>query len=327
MLRRSTRPPPQTPKQKLAMIVRSFRSPDRPPVGALLAGISAQELRDRAKAFTSRQVLDDAFEVYLQAIGTLRRATEAQKLVLRGVSIDLLAQLSEMALEADDLAAELESLSKTRGSALAEAQTTQRTVTGRALAFREQARRMLARVTGEGAGAQDLVRNAATAAGGSGSLVDGLRQLASLGHTLLASEDPATRQRAALLGLDAAYVKQIAATAREVHQAEQAVWKLTAGGDTPDARLREMLGSTLAMMSIVVEAFDTAHELDASVPVLRPKHTQLAVVRRRSRLPPPMARPAPTAAKAGGAAPPRAAASSVRTPPSEDGFHGGLGKR
>lgn len=304
--------------------MRSLRTRERAPLEALLGFATPDEFRARGRAFAARQVLDDAFAVYLVAFNTVRRAGEATRLALRGVTIDLLVQMAERALEAEKVASTLERDQKTLTQALANAQNAHRVASQRALGFREQARRVLQRVTGDDPAWAVRIRDAATGAATGGRLVDALNELAGVGETLLTAPGSETlQQRARLLAFDRAYVDQIRQVATELDEAQNTVWHLSKQGDDPEARLHELLGMTLGLMAMLVEAFDAAHEIESSVPILRPKFTQRVVVRRLSKLPPPVAA-APRSRRPVGMKTKRpAAVDDAQT----ETFHGGLGRR
>ena len=84
----------------------------------------------------------------------------------------------------------------------------------------------------------------------------------------------------------------------------------------PNSQLYTEAGLTVHLMMHVIEAFAAAHEVDGSVPLLRPVHTQ-RMVRRMSRLPPP---PPPSSLK------PVARVEDLRAVDAKIDFHGGLGR-
>jgi len=112
----------------------------------------------------------------------------------------------------------------------------------------------------------------------------------------------------------------------DLKRAQDELARLAQQAHTPDDQLFREAGLTVHLMMHVIEAFESAHEVDASVPLLRPVHTQ-RMVRKMSRIPPPLPPMAVRAdAKLGQVKVPDIKITDVRSPAPGANFRGGLGR-
>jgi hypothetical protein len=279
------RPPTeQTARARLEAFVRRIRVPTGVTLDALSDGLTPQVCLDAGRCYPPEKVVDDAFDVYVKASETLGRGGPSSR--VRGCTAELLALVIEQALQ---LARQIDDQGKqltANATSLEAVQQKLRVNFARALSLREQARRVLVAMARDDAGYVDEVLRAATAADDGGSAAAALFALSAIGKRLLADTAPRTAQRAQLLGLDAAYLTTIEDLGYDLKRGQEELARLAQAANLPNDGLYAAAGLTLHLMMHVIEAFAAAHEVEASVPLLRPVHTQ-RMVRRMSRLPPP----------------------------------------
>lgn len=284
---RNRRPEAPSPRRRLEALSRAYRSRSALSLDALVAGLDPSECRNRGRCAPTERIVDDAVGVYLKAFDALRRGSATERATVRGCTLDLLVLLSEQVLDLADRHEQQAREKAANAEATARAMAQLRTQYARALTTREQARRLLAGMARDDASYQAEVRRAATAADAGGSVGAAMVALAALGRAVLADPDPAVSVRARLLGLDESYAASLEALGLDVQQREAELKGLTASDPAEDPGLSTEAGVTLHLMMIVVEAFESAHEVEASIPLLRPVHTH-RLVRRLSKLPPPV---------------------------------------
>ena len=285
---RDRRPEEPSPRKKLEALARAYRVQGAGTLDALIDGLNPTECRNRGRCVPTNKIVEDAVGVYLKAFDALRRGSEAQRSSVRGCTLELLVLMTEqvvrLALRSEQRATEQAALADTIEKAMAQL----RSQYARALTTREQARRLIGGMARDDGAFQEEVRGAATAAAGGGSASAAMLALAALGRRVLTDPDPKIIVRARLLGLDEAYVTSLETLGGDLRTREAELQRLTGHDDTVDDALAVEAGITLHLMMMVIEAFESAHEIEPSVPVLRPVHTQ-RLVRRLSKLPPPVA--------------------------------------
>jgi hypothetical protein len=285
---RDRRPEEPSPRKKLEALARAYRVQGAGTLDALIDGLNPTECRNRGRCVPTDKIVEDAVGVYLKAFDALRRGSEAQRTSVRGCTLELLVLMTEqvvrLAQRSEQRAKEQAALADTIEKAMAQL----RSQYARALTTREQARRLLGGMARDDGAFQEEVRGAATAAAGGGSASAAMLALAALGRRVLTDPDPKIIVRARLLGLDEAYVTSLETLGGDLRTREAELQRLTGHDDTVDDALAVEAGITLHLMMMVIEAFESAHEIEPSVAVLRPVHTQ-RLVRRLSKLPPPVA--------------------------------------
>lgn len=285
---RDRRPEEPSPRKKLEALARAYRVQGAVTLDALIEGLNATECRNRGRCVPTERIVDDAVGVYLKAFDTIRRGGAAQRSAVRGCTLELLVLMSEQVArlaQRNDLRVKEEAA---RAVTIEKAMAEIRSQYARALTMREQARRLLGSVVRDDGFFHAEVRGAATAAEGGGSASAAMLALSALGRRVLTDPDPKIAVRARLLGLDEPYVSSLEALGRDLLAREAELQRLTGDDDTGDAALAVEAGITLHLMMMVIEAFEAAHEIESSIPLLRPVHT-LRLVRRLSKLPPPVA--------------------------------------
>jgi tetratricopeptide (TPR) repeat protein len=286
-----------TLRERLQTIVRTGRIPEGIGLEALTGGISEAERRDHGRCVPPEKLLDDAYQVYFKAHEALRRTGESNRGAMRGCTLEMVVLVIKQALDLEVLMTERAKLEQVRAHAKEQAQARLRTSFARAMTLREQARRVIGAMWREDEEFQADVLRAATASDAGGSIAEAMARLAELARGILEDAPASVSARALLLGLDASYVATIEAAGAELAAAEAEVNQLF--GDEADPLGEQILlesGLTLYLLMQVVEAFEAAHEIDPSIPRMRPANTQ-ALVRRLSKLPAP--RPPATAGGGG----------------------------
>jgi hypothetical protein len=275
-----------TVRERLDAFVRATRVPDGVTLDALSDGLTPQVCLDAGRCYAPEKVVEDAFDVYFKAVETLRRSGVSSRASVRGCTAELLALVIAQVLR---LSTYVEARGKRRtehAASLAAVQQRLRANFARALSIREQARRVLAAMARDDASYLDEVLRAATAADDGGSAAAAMFALATIGKRLLGDGNPRTEQRAKLLGLDHAYLGTLEALGHDLRRGQEELSALAHEANTPDDAIYAEAGLTMHLMMHVIEAFAAAHEVDVTIPLLRPVHTQ-RMVRRISRLPPP----------------------------------------
>ncbi len=281
------RPPKEpTVRQRLEAFVARARVPKGLTLDALSDGLTPQTCLDAGRCYPPEKVVEDAFEVYFKASETLRRTGTTSQAAVPGCTSELLALVIQQALGLANRVDEHGKKKSAHATSLESVQQKLRASFARALSLREQARRVLAAMARDSAEHVDEVLRAATAADDGGSAAAAMFALSAIGKRLLGDGSPKTAQRAQLLGLDEAYLARLEALGHDLQRGQDQLAQLAQAANTPDDALYSEAGLTVHLMMHVIEAFAAAHEIDPSVPLLRPVHTQ-RMVRRMSRLPPP----------------------------------------
>ncbi len=316
--RESARQPEPTPRKKLETLVRGYPVPKELTLDGFVDDLSPTEALARSRGFPPEKILEDAYGIYLKAFDILRRGSAEQRGAVRGCTMEMLVLVSQQALDVHKRIDAHAKETEVRNDAVGSPQAKYDADVARAVALREQARRVLAGAMRDDAAAQQEIRRAALAADAGGSVSAAMRALAELGRRILAEGDDRAQQRAALLGLDEAYLDSLDELGSALVCAEADIAK---GIEASKRRHQEILidaGLTLHLMMQVIEAFTIAHQIDRTVPLLRPVFTN-RVVRRLSKLPPP---PPPR----GSSPRPASASSDSKKIPIDDTFRGGFGR-
>jgi hypothetical protein len=293
-----------------------FPVPKGVTLDALSDGLTPEACLDAGRCYPPEKIVEDAFNVYLKAAETVRRAGLSQQAAVRGCTIELLVLVVQQALELARRVDQQGKLRVVQATATESVQQGLRVSFGRALSLREQARRVLTSMSRNDAEHAEAVLRAANATDEGGSAAAAMFALAAIGRKVLKDAPPMTLQRARLLGLDEGYLDTLEALGYELKRGQEELAQLALAANMPNSQLYTEAGLTVHLMMHVIEAFAAAHEVDGSVPLLRPVHTQ-RMVRRMSRLPPP---PPPSSLK------PVARVEDLRAVDAKIDFHGGLGR-
>lgn len=233
-----------------------------------------------------RRILAQAFVFY-------DRATPEQRRILRGVSRPFFAVAVDRALALEQLRREFIDAAQRDKEARVGTEAAVGVQFGHALTLRDQAETVLRAAIGTDRAAAERLAVALGTAESDESLAVGLERAVAFGEALLA--DPRTATRAAVVGVDAAYLDELRAEATALRgTAREASGRLTARVAQQGA-LDTLDGLCLDLLSHLIHAFDAARERDSAIPRLVPQATRRLLGRRRGSAPAP-AEPAPPTA-------------------------------
>lgn len=235
-----------------------------------LVAVPDADLVAAGKQVATPRISIDCARLYGQALDVYSRATATQKAALLGISPGLLRVAIYAAHHGDEL-------HKARQLAAAQEkniQSSRRQASEAAISHgqirREQLRRLLAAVCGD----EPALSQRIQAAYGSGKepadLALALRGLTALGQELLDSKDPLVIERRTESGLDKALLAQLKLLADEVAALGTLGDAARAVAPTSQSEVDLWDGLNLVLLDRIVGLFQVAHELEPSLPLLRP---------------------------------------------------------
>jgi len=236
----------------------------RPAAGLLEALL---EKADRALASddgkrTTTDLVEAACKVYAAAYEAYGKLPPPARMRLKGFSPQLLSLAADRVeqLERAHTAHERATLVRTQ------AETKLRAIVSSNLALYSQGRRVVAMVRGDDpeAGSEE---EAGALPATSFEIAQGLERLSIHGRSLVRSSDVGTRGRALLYGLDDAYCDALSAAGAEMMDLDQKVGDIS---ELSTTRQEVELGRsiTLLLVRTILEAFESARGVDATIPVL-----------------------------------------------------------
>lgn len=263
------------------------------PDPAVLAALNPPESQDAFRAVGANMATErigvDLRRILAQAFVFYDRATPEQRRVLRGVSLPFFAVAVDRALALEKLRREFIEAAQRDKEARVGTEAAVSVRFGQALTLRDQADTVLRAAIGTDRAAAERLAVALGTADSDESLALGLERAVAFGEALLA--DPRTAPRAAVVGVDAAYLDELRAEAAALRgTAREASGRLTARLAQQGA-LDTLDGLCLDLLSHLIHAFDAARERDSAIPRLVPQATRRLLGRRR--------KPAPTPAEPG----------------------------
>jgi len=269
-------------------------------LAALLAGTTEAQLVEAGRKIETSRIVIDAARLYGQAWEFFRKASPAQRKKLRGISQPFLALAIHQALALERLLARHQGQQESDASARATQDTAAQAAAAEGLALRDQAAAVLRGVALHDATAEAEVDAAVGTAEDATALARGLEGLAAVLRRWLAKKDAAVAARLGLANADADYAAELEAAAKAVRQTGAAARNRKADAKLAQGELDRADGLNLLLLGQTIRAFESAHDLDPTIPRLAPISTRRIFFAHRTR---PKAAPAPEApptAPAGG---------------------------
>ncbi|XXX77810.1 hypothetical protein WMF30_03420 [Sorangium sp. So ce134] len=237
---------------------------------AYVGGVEKADLVREGRAVATSRIDRDAARLYGKADAFLRKATEAQRDALLGLSDDLLRTAIWAARRGSRLAAERDGSVAKAGSAKAAREAAAEAARRRGRGVREQLATALRTLSGGEPKLLKKIDGAYGAAPDAAKLARSLAALVKVGREILADRSEAAQQRRRGTRLDAARLDQIEALAEEIRKAGDAAAAVTASASVDQTEVDTWDGMNLLLLEMVIDVFDAAHQVDPSVPRLVP---------------------------------------------------------
>lgn len=285
---KSARPQATKPqlRQHALTISQAIRIDEVALLEAAIIGSAEVDIIDQGKRSVPRRVIDDAFDLYGKAWEFIKRTAESSASAVRGCSKELIVLAARQAVLLDDLLTRQELQAREYAEAKDKTRQRLQDAFNRAVKLRDQARRVLAKLSGTDDDLKAEINFAAMTEDSDAAIQEALNRLSQFGRRLLSDGDPVRCQRVRLYGVDEAYLQMLDAVSAELSLTEQQFEKLAEHESQADLKINWCAGVNLILMGQVIEAFMAANDVDPSVPFLRPVHHE-HLVRRLSMLPAP----------------------------------------
>ncbi|HMY59953.1 MAG TPA: hypothetical protein PK472_16945 [Pseudomonadota bacterium] len=235
-----------------------------------LIAVPDADLIAAGKQVATPRVSIDCARLYGQALDVFSHATAAQKAALLGISQNLLRIAIFSAHHGDELYSARQ-LANTQEKNL---QSSRRHASETALSFgqarRDQLKLLLLSVTGDEPGWKKRIVAAYGSAKEPADLAQALRSLSTLTQEVIDSKDPQIVARRGDSGLDKPLLSALSQLADDISalgslgDAARAVAKVSQG----EVDLWD--GINLVLLERIIGLFQVAHELEPSIPLLRP---------------------------------------------------------
>ncbi|AUX24988.1 uncharacterized protein SOCEGT47_055290 [Sorangium cellulosum] len=239
-------------------------------VRAYVGGVEKADLVREGRAVATSRIDRDAARLYGKADAFLRKATEAQRDALLGLSDDLLRVAIWAARHGSRLAAARDGSKAKAGSAKAAREAAADAARRKGRGVREQLTTALRILSGGEPRLLKKIDGAYGVAPDAGKLATSLAALVKVGRALLADTSAAAEQRRKGTRLDAAKLDEIEALAGEIRKAGDAAAAVTASASVDQTEVDTWDGMNLLLLEMIIDLFDAGHLVDPSVPRLVP---------------------------------------------------------
>ncbi|MFI5298367.1 MAG: hypothetical protein ACHREM_09735 [Polyangiales bacterium] len=271
------------PRHTLEQLCEQLGAADTSLLDAVLDAYAREAFIALGAQIDSDRVIADATRIYSHAYDVWSSATERQRDVLIGFSPELLSVAVDRAFALTLLFEQLANDASSEKTLSDPRQINARVSYNLALMLRDQAKTVLRTIAGRNDRLRHHVDSLVDDATDAESVTRSLDQLAELADEMLGHDGDALSQRVRLARLTPDYVARLRATAVDVLETAK---RARAGAPkAPPKTAREVEldfldGVNLHLLGEVVHAFESAHELDASIPRLSPMATRRFLVKR-----------------------------------------------
>jgi hypothetical protein len=256
---RSLRPKKPSAVHQVEALYRSLGRAEPGLLEAALEGVDAKRALDRALAEPTPQLVEQAYATCLEAHAAFQRYSTAQRVQIRGFSLQLLALATEQALSLERAHTEYERRQKEQ----ADAKSRLRELFERNMRLGAQARMVLEKVAGDDPAIQKEVAESNEPTS-SYELADSLRRLSALGSGLIRSLAASVRGRARLYGLDENFLTGLAVAGNELVTLEEKAGDQS-GLTTRKNQLDRAQTATYVLIRQIGEAFAAAAGVDSTI--------------------------------------------------------------
>jgi hypothetical protein len=268
------------PPSTLEQIAANLPAADLKMVDAIVEHESRGALVRLGEKIRSARILTDVARIYALAHAVWAGAGESQKEALVGFSGELLAIAVDRALALRALACDAQPPAAKGVSPVAEPALGAGSAFDRGLARRDHARHVLRAVAGRNAALLTRIEKAAEPVADAPSLAGAIQRLARIGRQFLRSPQEKMKTRVKLARLDESCLARLDDLAREIRRASKTAPDEPQAPHAPQEDIDFLDGVNLVLLSLIVNAFDRAHEIDPSIPRLVPVATRRLIVRR-----------------------------------------------
>jgi hypothetical protein len=275
--------PEDAPRHSLEVLCEHLGAADTSLLDAVLEAYPREAFIALGAQIESDRVIADTSRIYSHAYDVWTTATTRQRDVLVGFSPELLSVAVDRAYALASLFEQISNDASSEATLSDPRQINARVAYNLAITLRDQAKSVLRTVAGRNDRLRHHVDSLVDEATDAESVTRSLVELAELAGEMLEHDGDALAQRVRLARLTPEYVARLREKAHDVTETA----KRARGGapKAPPKTSREIEldfldGVNLHVLGEVVHAFESAHELDPSVPRLSPIATRRFLARR-----------------------------------------------
>ena len=271
------------PRHSLEQLCALLGAGDTALLEAVLDVYSREAFTALGAQIDSDRVIADTTRIYSHAYDVWTGATARQRDALVGFSPELLSVAVDRAYALYLLYDRLAGDASSETTLTDPKQINARAAYNHAANLRDQARTVLRTIASRNERLRLHVESLVGEGNDSESMARSLEQLAELADEFLSHDGDSLSQRVRLARLTPEYVQKLQSTATYVRDTAARAQAALVHVPAPDERLLELEfldGVNLHILGEVVHAFESAHELDASIPRLSPIATRRLLSKR-----------------------------------------------
>jgi len=273
----------EIPTHTLTELSELLPKPDATTLTACTPDEDPQALVQRGAQIASSRVLVDTRRLYAQAYDFWTGATPEQQTLLIGFSPALLGAGVNRALALQErLESAALSGTATTGER-AKLDHAARLAFSRGVALRDQAERVLRSAAGRGSALEKKVLAVTGTASDANELAAGLEALSNVGNEILGKDDKAVKTRVSLTRLSVEYTKGLGEAAKQVLSTAKAATIPRPAKAATQSELDLLDGVNLLILADIIRAFESAHDIDPTIPRLVPISTRRLLGKRTTR--------------------------------------------
>lgn len=249
-------------------------APDAAQLEATAPEEAREELVKLGAQIRSARILTDSARIYGLAYAAWQKATAEQKETLLGFSEQLLAVAVDRALALRALSGDADEAQHADTTRAAELARAAQDAFSRGMIRRDHLYTALRTIAGRDAALRARVDAARGTAEDAEALARGLSRLAKLGRELCGHKKGPLAARVKLARLSEKHLAAIDALAEEVKASARAAAGRATAQKTAQGDVDHLDGVNLALLGDIVSAFESAHDLDPTIPRLVPIATR-----------------------------------------------------
>ncbi|MBI5495033.1 MAG: hypothetical protein HY904_08385 [Deltaproteobacteria bacterium] len=248
-------------------------------LAAVTNATSREGFVELGRQIVSAKVVTDVNRVYSRSFEFWNSATDDQKALLVGFSLEYLSMAVGQACHLRDVSSATAAGAGGGVSDKATREAAARTAFTAGLKLRNHAETVLINCAGMNPEHRTRVRTAMGTAETFETLANGLEAAAKVAREFLQTRDTDLAARVKLARLSEAYAARVEAAGKQVREKGRAA-AAPSTGRVAQGELDYLDGLNLHLLSEIIHAFDAAHDLDPTIPRLVPIATRRLLGRR-----------------------------------------------
>jgi hypothetical protein len=257
------------------------------PEPLLIDAIVTQVRRDALIAhgadIASSRIMADVPRIYGLAHAVWVKATPEQRDALVGFSPDLLSVAVDRALALRELTSEVDDAGHADSAAVKVSANAATSAFARGLPRRDHLHGVLRTVAGADEELRSRIEVAVGTAEDAEALAKGMKRLVVIGREILHHKKGPLALRAKAARLSSGYLDDIDALADEVKSTGRAATGRATSKKAAQGDVDFLDGVNLHLLSMIISAFEAAHDVDPSIPRLTPIATRRALGKSRAK--------------------------------------------